>query len=84
MKYFLITLIFLQTISTVNALEVKGFKPDASVEYKKTDKKPLKLHFFYPPDYKKIMLKNTLPLFSSLVVVGALGLPASSIHFANT
>lgn len=53
MKYFLITLIFLQTISTVNALEVKGFKPDASVEYKKTDKKPLKLHFFYPPDYKK-------------------------------
>jgi acetyl esterase/lipase len=52
-KYLFTALLFLQTLSTVHALEVKGFKPDASVEYKKTAKKPLKLHFFYPPDYKK-------------------------------
>jgi acetyl esterase/lipase len=53
MKYLITALIFLQSFSIVNALDVKGFKPDAIVEYKKTEKKPLSLHFFYPADYKK-------------------------------
>ena len=53
MKPFFTALIFLQVTLTVSALEVKGFKPDALTEYKKTEKKPLKLHFFYPPNYKK-------------------------------
>lgn len=39
--------------NSVSALEIKGFKPDESVDYKKTDKKPLKLHFFLPEGHKK-------------------------------
>jgi acetyl esterase len=33
------------------ALEIKGFKADKKVEYKKTAKSALKLHMFFPKDY---------------------------------
>ena len=38
---------------TLSALEIKGFKPDESVDFKKTSKDSLKLHFFYPEGFKK-------------------------------
>ena len=38
---------------SLSALDIKGFKPDESVEFKKTAKEPLKLHFFFPEGFKK-------------------------------
>ena len=38
---------------TLSALEIKGFKPDESVVFKKAEKGDLKLHFFYPEGFKK-------------------------------
>ena len=37
----------------LSALEIKGFSPSESVDFKETDKGPLKLHFFLPEGHKK-------------------------------
>lgn len=53
MKYFSAFICVLFLVFSVSALDIKGFKPDESVEYKKTAKEALKLHFFFPEGFKK-------------------------------
>ena len=53
MKFFsLLTVLLFVSISSYG-LEVKGFTPDESVDYKKVEKGSLKLHFFLPKGFKK-------------------------------
>ena len=53
MKFLSVCIFLFFICSSLPALDIKGFKPDESVDYKKTDKGPLKLHFFYPEGFKK-------------------------------
>jgi len=53
MKKFPVLLLSLFLSYSLSALEIKGFKPDESVVYKKVEKGDLKLHFFYPEGFKK-------------------------------
>ncbi len=51
MKTILITLCASFLFNSVYALDIKGFKPDKSIEYKKIGKVSLKLQMFFPEGY---------------------------------
>lgn len=53
MLRILFLLVCCLVFNSVSALEIKGFKPDESVDYKKTDKGQLKLHYFLPKGHQK-------------------------------
>lgn len=53
MKLLSVLTCFLFFGLSLSALDIKGFKPDESVEFKQTSKGALKLHFFFPEGFKK-------------------------------